>query len=64
MNLNNCRLSVFGQLAHKFPELVNKDLSHGFYVAHRLDYSTSGRLIFNNNMDNYFQNERSNVKQI
>ncbi len=44
MKLNYCRLSVFGQLAHKFPELVSKDLSHGFYVAHRLDYSTSGKL--------------------
>lgn len=42
---NPARLSVFGQLAHKFPELVSKDLSHGFYVAHRLDYSTSGVLL-------------------
>ena len=34
------RLSLFEQVAFKFPQLVNHKLGHGFYVAHRLDYST------------------------
>jgi len=39
------RLSVALQIKHKYPELVNPSLVHGFYVAHRLDYSTSGILL-------------------
>jgi len=39
------RLSVFDQIAHRYPELVNPSLVHGFYVIHRLDYSTSGVLL-------------------
>eukprot|EP00088_Acartia_fossae_P039563 TRINITY_DN4118_c0_g1_i11.p1 TRINITY_DN4118_c0_g1~~TRINITY_DN4118_c0_g1_i11.p1 ORF type:complete len:287 (+),score=-3.80 TRINITY_DN4118_c0_g1_i11:83-943(+) len=36
------RLSIYRQLSYKYPELANEKLTHGFYVAHRLDYSTSG----------------------
>ena len=35
-----CRLSLYEQISFKFPELVQPNLVHGFYVAHRLDYST------------------------
>jgi len=31
---------MFQQMHHSFPELVQQQLVHGFYVAHRLDYST------------------------
>ena len=34
------RLSLYEQVSFKFPELVQPTLVHGFYVAHRLDYST------------------------
>jgi len=40
------RLSVCRQMAHKFPDLVVPTLQHSFYVVHRLDYSTSGALLF------------------
>lgn len=29
-------------LGKKYPHLVNKNLEHGFYFVHRLDYVTSG----------------------
>lgn len=29
-------------LGQKYPHLVNKNLEHGFYFVHRLDYVTSG----------------------
>jgi len=41
-NPPDTRLSLYEQLAFKFPHLIQPKLSHGFYVAHRLDYSTSG----------------------
>ena len=34
------RLSLYEQIAFKYPELIQPKLVHGFYVAHRLDYST------------------------
>ena len=34
------RLSLYEQIGHKYPELVQPHLVHGFYVAHRLDYAT------------------------
>ena len=37
------RLSLYEQIGHKYPELVQPGLVHGFYVAHRLDYSTVRR---------------------
>jgi len=39
------RLSLFHQIRHSFPELYQPNLGHGFYVLHRLDYSTSGVLV-------------------
>jgi len=36
------RLSLYEQISFKYPELIQPKLVHGFYVAHRLDYSTSG----------------------
>jgi len=41
-NPPDTRLSLYEQLAFKFPQHVQPKLFHGFYVAHRLDYSTSG----------------------
>lgn len=39
------RLSLFDQIKHRFPHLHQPGLGHGFYVLHRLDYSTSGVLV-------------------
>jgi len=39
------RLSLFDQIKHRFPHLYQPGLGHGFYVLHRLDYSTSGVLV-------------------
>jgi len=39
------RLSLYSQIQHSYPELAQPNLAHGFYVAHRLDYSTSGVLL-------------------
>lgn len=39
------RLSLFEQIQHKYPELHQPSLGHGFYVVHRLDYSTSGVMV-------------------
>lgn len=36
------RLSLFDQIQYKYPELYCPQLGHGFYVLHRLDFSTSG----------------------
>jgi len=36
------RLSLYDQIHYSFPELAQPTLQHGYYVAHRLDYSTSG----------------------
>lgn len=41
-NPPDTRLSLYEQIAHKYPHLVQPKLVHGFYVAHRLDFSTSG----------------------
>jgi len=41
-NPPDSRLSLYDQIQHAFPELAQPKLAHGFYVAHRLDYSTSG----------------------
>ena len=35
-----CRQSLYHQVAQRYPELRRPELGHGFYVAHRLDYST------------------------
>ena len=34
------RLSLYEQIGHKFPHLAQSRLTHGFHVAHRLDFST------------------------
>lgn len=39
------RLSLYDQIHHSYPELAQPNLAHGFYVAHRLDYSTSGVML-------------------
>jgi len=39
------RISLFDQVRCKFPELYQPHLGHGYYVAHRLDYSTSGAVV-------------------
>lgn len=39
------RLSLYDQIKHRFPHLYQPGLGHGFYVLHRLDYSTSGVLV-------------------
>jgi len=39
------RLSLYEQIGHKFPHLAQPRLVHGFHVAHRLDFSTSGVVI-------------------
>jgi len=39
------RVSVHSLLKDQFPDLTNDNLKTGFYVAHRLDYSTSGVLV-------------------
>lgn len=47
MNTNpgDDRLSLADQLKHRFPSLYQPGLGHGFYILHRLDYSTSGVLV-------------------
>lgn len=39
------RLSLYEQIGHRFPHLAQSRLAHGFHVAHRLDFSTSGLVI-------------------
>ena len=47
MNTNpgDDRVSLFDQIQHRYPELYQPNLGHGFYVLHRLDYSTSGIVV-------------------
>jgi len=47
MNTNpgDNRVSLFDQIQHRYPELYHPNLGHGFYVLHRLDYSTSGIVV-------------------
>ena len=37
---SSLRLSLYEQIGHRYPNLVQPKLVHGFYVAHRLDFST------------------------
>jgi len=48
MNTNDQpdRLSLCDQVAHRFPEMSNPNLGHGCYVIHRLDFATSGIVLF------------------
>jgi len=42
---SNFRYSLFDQIKSSFPSLHNPKLGHGFYVLHRLDFSTSGVVV-------------------
>jgi len=44
MNTNppDDRLSLYDQIKYAYPEHIQPSLAHGFFVAHRLDFSTSG----------------------
>lgn len=39
------RFSLFDQIKECYPEHFNPNLGHGFYVLHRLDFSTSGVVV-------------------
>ena len=42
---SSLRLSLYEQIGHRYPHLVQPKLVHGFYVAHRLDFSTVNRML-------------------
>ena len=50
IKLNFSRLSLYEQIGHKFPHLAQSRLTHGFHVAHRLDFSTVSLELWSDNM--------------